>query len=156
MGLWIIFGFLLLWTVYKMLRPSVNISTMLEQQTKARECGLEHVKKLFSKGGPKACLFIYAEWCGHCQKCKQPYDEVAAEFSAKGIEICKVNGGDEKNKDIIHYLTQDKSGPGLQIQGFPFFVCVAGGEQLSKQVGAFPSDNSGSMPGLASFIEKSF
>lgn len=156
MGLWILFGILLLWTIYKMLQPSVNVSTMLEQQTEAKECGIEHVKKLFSEGGPKACLFIYADWCGHCQKCKKPYDGVAAEFSAKGIEICKVNGGDEKNRDIINYLTQDEKGPKLQIQGFPFFVCVADGKQKGIQVGAFPSDTSGNMPGLASFIEKSF
>ena len=156
MGLWVIFGLLLLWTVYKMLRPSVNISTMLEQQTKAKECGLEDVKRIFSKGGPKACLFVYADWCGHCQKCKKPYDGVAEKFSAKGIEICKVNGGDEKNREILGYLTQDEKGPKLQIQGFPFFVCVADGEQKNKQVGAFPSDTSGNMPGLASFIEKSF
>lgn len=153
MGLWIIFGFLLLWTIFKMLRPSTSL-TLLEQQSEAHECSLDEVREIFSDGAPKACLFVYAEWCGHCQKCKQPYDEAAAQFS--DIKICKVNGGDEKNRAIMQYLTQDLEGPKLPIQGFPFFVCVEGGKMKKKQVGAFPSDKSGNMPGLAEFIQSAF
>ena len=122
----------------------------LAQQTAAKECNLEEVQKMFKSG--KHCLFVFAEWCGHCQKCKEPYDKLASEFSAEGISICKVNGGDEKNKDIMAFLTT----AGLQIQGFPFFVCLNDGKVVGKQIGAFPSDSNGNMPGMKEFIHGSF
>jgi thiol-disulfide isomerase/thioredoxin len=149
MVLWIGVGLLTIYWVYKTLLKPRYSYTRLEQQTVATEVDNEELMELFNKGDQ--CLFVYASWCGHCSACKDDYDAVAAEL--EGVHVVKYNGGEDNSQAGIQFLAKK----GLQIQGFPFFVCLRDGKVKNQQTGAFPRDAEGSMQSsMRKFVEEAF
>lgn len=154
-GLWILFGFLLIICLWNSMGSKA--SCRLNQQTESEEItSLKALKSLFTnKSEDKHCVFVYANWCGHCKASKPSYDECAK--SDDTTHFCRVNGGEESSAELMDYLTKADDGPKLNIRGFPFFVCVQGGEVKETHVGAFPKDNAGSMTvAMQSFVNGAF
>lgn len=159
-GLWILFGFLLIVALWNSMGSKA--SCRLNQQTESEEItSLKMLKSLFSnKSEDKHCVFVYANWCGHCKASKPSFDECAK--GDDNVHFCRVNGGDESSQELMTYLTDEKGGPDgdgpkLTIRGFPFFVCVQNGVVTETHVGAFPKDDSGSMTvAMQSFVNGAF
>ena len=151
-GLWILFGFLLIVALWNSMGSKA--SCRLQQQTESEELQtVAALKSVFeAQDDKKHCVFVYATWCGHCKASKPSYDECAKADDT--VHFCRVNGGEESSAPLMKYLTEDK---GLNIRGFPFFVCVQNGEVKEQHVGAFPKDDSGSMvQAMAKFVEAAF
>jgi len=135
--LWIIVGILGAVIVHKMfLKP--KYSTILQLQTAANEYTATDVEKMFAAGAGKICLFVYADWCGHCKSCKADYNELA---TTTDVTIAKFNGGGESSQATIQFLAEK----GFNIQGFPFFLCLENGVEKAQQTGAFQRNEDGSM-----------
>jgi hypothetical protein len=149
-GLWILFGFLLIMCLWNQMGHKT--ACRLNQQTESEELQTVKALKAAFTGEGKHCVFVYATWCGHCNASKPSYDECAK--TDDNVHFCRVNGGEESSQPLMKYLTEEK---GLKIRGFPFFVCVEGGEVVSQHVGAFPKDDSGSMvQAMVKFVDDAF
>ena len=150
--LWIAVGILAAYWIQKMfMKPRYRYNTNLEQQTEAKTLTKEQVEALFNANAGKKCLFLFAEWCGHCQACKKDFDMLAA--SEEDVEVVKFNGGEDSSQETLQMLF-DK---GYKIQGFPFFLCLENGEEKAQQTGAFPRGADSSMlAGMQEFVEKAF
>lgn len=153
-GLWIIAGILFIYCIMSRMKTT---STRLEQQEKAMDVeSLEHLQDMFQSGG-KHCLFVYADWCGHCRACKEPYD-VAARSKPDDVSVAKVNGGnqDENTQGILKFLQEHddpSTGKKLEIRGFPLFMCIENGKIVRTKVGAFPRTEKGEMPEIQNFVK---
>ena len=149
-GLWCLFGVLVLLYLYNSMGSSS--SCRLEQQAESEELTLKTLQGVFDDtSDTKHCIFVYAEWCGHCKASKPFYEECAQ--ATNEVHFCKVNGGEEESKPLMQFLT----GKGVQIRGFPFFVCVQGGKVQESHTGAFPKDDAGSMKSaMTSFVAAAF
>lgn len=152
MVLWVGVGLLTIYWIYKTMVKSRYSYTRLEQQTTATEVDNAKLKNLFEKkGDEKICLFVFASWCGHCSACKDDYESIAAEM--EDVHVAKYNGGEDNSQQGIQFLAEK----GLQIQGFPFFVCIQNGKVKKQQTGAFPRDAEGSMKSnMRKFVEEAF
>ncbi len=151
--LWVAVGALAAYWIHKMfVRPRYRY-TNLEQQTEAKTLDQAGVKALFESNAGKKCLFIFADWCGHCQACKEDFDKVATVPETDGVEIVKFNGGEDSSQETNKMLF-DK---GYKIQGFPFFLCMEDGVEKAQQTGAFPKDSDGTMlPKMEEFVKDAF
>ena len=153
-GLWLIAGILFIYCIMSRMKTT---STRLEQQEKAIDIqSFDDLVKMFDHGG-KYCLFVYADWCGHCRACKEPYDE-AAKSKPDDVTVTKINGGnqDENTQKIMEYLQSKKdpsTGKNLEIRGFPLFICIDNGEIVKTKVGAFPRSADGKMPEIINFVK---
>ena len=152
-GLWIIAGILFIYCIMSRMKTT---STRLEQQEKAIDVeSLIQLQDMFKSG--KHCLFVYADWCGHCRACKEPYDD-AATSKPEDVMVAKINGGnqDEKTQEILKFLGEQKdpsTGKNLEIRGFPLFMCIQDGKIVRTKVGAFPRSADGKMPEIENFVK---
>lgn len=73
-------------------------------------------------------LFMYADWCGHCQQFKPEWEAFEGWCKNNGVTCKAINGGDESNGPLIQ-----KYG----IEGFPTVLkCDKNGNKISEYLGA--------------------
>lgn len=158
-GLWCLFGILVIIYLWNMMgsRDSCRLDQECQGecgnlQTASEELSLDTLKAVFADtSDTKHCIFVYAEWCGHCKASKPFYEECAQ--LENDVHFCKVNGGEEESKPLMEFLTKN----GVHIRGFPFFVCTQNGKVTKSHTGAFPRDDDGSMKkAISSFIKAAF
>ena len=145
--LWILVVGLAVYLIVSMCcrKPAVG----LEQQTMPHIVEGKDMGAFLEKGN-KRCLFVFAEWCGHCQACKADYDALA---KIDGVEIAKYDGG--KGEQSPMELLMKKVG---KIEGFPCFFCLnEKNEVVAKKVGAFSKDKKGNMlQNMTDFVNNAF
>jgi thiol-disulfide isomerase/thioredoxin len=76
-------------------------------------------------------LLIYADWCGHCKRFREEYENFAA--NATFLDVLALNGSEYSS--LMSKIKEDK--PGL-FNGFPTIVYFSGG----KPVEAYRGDRS--------------
>lgn len=78
----------------------------------------------------------WAEWCGPCKMIAPVLEEIAKEYSAKGLSVCKLN---------IDENTETP--PKFGIRGIPTLMLFKGGNLEATKVGALSKSQ------LAAFID---
>ncbi|MDA9673928.1 thioredoxin domain-containing protein [bacterium] len=72
-------------------------------------------------------IFMYADWCGHCQSFKPEWEAFEGWCKNNGVTCKAINGGDESNAPLVQ-----KYG----VEGFPTVLkCDKQGNKLSEHVG---------------------
>ncbi|OGY42474.1 MAG: thioredoxin [Candidatus Buchananbacteria bacterium RBG_13_39_9] len=72
---------------------------------------------------------FWAEWCGPCKMIGPVMEELANEFTGKGIKIAKCNV--DENADLAQKY---------QIMSIPAFKIFKGGTLIDEWVGAMPKE----------------
>jgi thioredoxin 1 len=88
--------------------------------TKVMGMGLQHITGKEYMASKKACLFVHAEWCGHCKEAMPKVTEMAA--GMKGVEFFAVQ--------------EPQNSPELNITAFPMFILFREGKEVDRIVGA--------------------
>ena len=77
-------------------------------------------------------MFMYADWCGHCQAFKPEWEAFEGWCKNNGVTCKPINGGDESNAPLVQ-----KYG----IEGFPtVLLCDKDGNKISEHNGARSKD----------------
>ena len=72
-------------------------------------------------------IFMYADWCGHCQQFKPEWEAFEGWCKNNGVTCNAINGGDESNSQLVQ-----KYG----IEGFPTVLkCDKNGNKVSEYLG---------------------
>ena len=72
-------------------------------------------------------IFMYADWCGHCQQFKPEWEAFEGWCKNNGVTCKAINGGDESNGPLIQ-----KYG----IEGFPTVIkCDKNGNKIKEHLG---------------------
>ena len=79
----------------------------------------------------------WAEWCGPCKMIAPVLEEIAKDYAAKGLKVCKLNIDE-------HSETPPKFG----IRGIPTLMLFKGGNLEATKVGALSKSQ------LATFIDE--
>jgi len=124
--LWIILGIVVVVGVVSFVMRRRKCSVSLSQQEKAKEIDPTNLASI--NEGKVMCMY-HAEWCPHCQGMMDGLDALAR--SIDGIRFVKVNAGDG-NADVKTFCENN----GIDIKGFPHFVCSQDGKILWQDAGA--------------------
>lgn len=77
----------------------------------------------------KKLAWFYADWCGHCKKMENDWDNAAKKVNKKQTKMIKINCGDSENPE--HNIISKR----FNIKGYPTILNLSDGKIVSEYTG---------------------